>query len=172
MDAAIMLDHASQVSTQLNKGATVEAAGHLGILIRFLRLVLDHSSNGQVPTQQALVLFRQYLKLEGVRIGSKIRYTVDAQRSVMEQDPLIPAMAILSLLSKVMRTAMPASALSVELVPSGGGSGIHCIIKIPMDTSRSAVLSSMNGGGQKGLQVHHTLEGQEEVLHVEWPPEQ
>ena len=167
MDASIMYDHTAQISAQLNKGATIEAAGHLGILLRFLRSVNDEMVEGHLPAQEAMAFLRQYLKLEMLRTGSKVRYTVDADRRSLEQKHMVPAMALLPVIAQAARSA--ATSITVELISTDVGEGSHCVIKYPLRSPAPELAQRDQTKARSGLKVEEEIQGNEMTVLVKWP---
>ncbi len=170
MDVVIMHAHTSAISKQLNRGAAIEAAGHLGILDRFLRLLTEQGENGRTSVPQAMALLRQYLKLEILRMGISLSYSVDADRSLSDQVTL-PVMPLAILLSRIIQgPPVPiGTQLSVELVPSEVGDEAQCIINY---SSGPGEIPSVTKNAIPGLAIDQQVHGQEIILHVKWPVHQ
>ncbi|MDQ3099981.1 MAG: hypothetical protein M3R08_01225 [Bacteroidota bacterium] len=162
LDPIIMLAHADHISKQLNKGDTVEAAGHLGILTRFLKILVDNSAGGKfLPAQQALALYRQYLKLEVLRIGSKVRYTVDADRALLDRDVPFPGISMLRIFSAALQEIGSRDNATLSVKIGTGENVIQCVI--------TGVDHQLLEVGDPDIVVRHEVLDQQAKIIVEWP---
>ena len=101
-DEGSLYPHLSAISDRLNKGDTVEAAAHVSILGRYVRLREELEQVGEIGVDRLVLFIRQFLKLSSLRIPRKVHYTVDADRDLQEARYPIPLVPITSLLSSVL----------------------------------------------------------------------
>jgi len=82
------------IANLVRKGDAVGAASYLDGFARLLRMVLDHSVKDRVPISEELDFLRQYLKLEALRFPDGLHYEVDADRDLLDEDVLLPALLV------------------------------------------------------------------------------
>ncbi|MFZ1692280.1 MAG: histidine kinase [Flavobacteriales bacterium] len=82
------------IGNLVRDGDAVGAANYLDGFARLLRTVLDHSVKDSVPLSQDMDFLRQYLKLEALRFGNGLSYSVDADPALLDEDDAVPALVV------------------------------------------------------------------------------
>ncbi len=135
-----VMAHATHLSSLLNRNDTLAAAVHVDALLRFLRPMAGRASKEWLPLQQAILLIRQYLKLESLRADKPLRYSVDTSRDLSMADAPVPAFPLLSMVCWIQEriSGIDGSFINVELLAGPGGEETQCVIRHPLPTGDGA----------------------------------
>ena len=95
----------------------------VGQLARLLRSSLDSGATPLVPLEQELRLVRDYLEIERVRFGDRLRYTIDAPADLSSLP--VPRLALQTLVENSVKYAVSArrggASLVVRAIRADGG---------------------------------------------------
>ena len=94
MNPHFIYNSLSAIAALTQKGEQVQALSYLQGFARLLRQVLDHSVADRIPLSEEIDFLRQYLKLESLRFPGGVRYTVDADRALLDDDVEVPALLV------------------------------------------------------------------------------
>ena len=82
------------IGVLVRKGDTSAAISYLDGFARLLRMVLDHSVKDRVPISEEIEFLRQYLKLESLRFGQDLTFSVEADADLLEEDVSVPSLLV------------------------------------------------------------------------------
>jgi two-component system LytT family sensor kinase len=89
------------VSTLVAESRSSEANRMISRLSGFLRHALDHPDIDEVPLAEEIGFVREYLEIEGVRFGNRLR--VELSVAPNAEDALVPAMILQPLVENAVR---------------------------------------------------------------------
>ena len=92
------------VSTLVTDGRPAEANRMLARLADFLRATLERKDTAEVPLADEIAFTRQYLEIEEVRFGERLRVEVDIDPAA--RGALVPAMILQPLVENAVRHAV------------------------------------------------------------------
>ncbi len=104
------------ISTLVADGRPAEANRMLARLADFLRATLDRRDTAEVPLSEEIAFTRQYLEIEEVRFGERLRVEVDVDPET--RTALVPAMILQPLVENAVRHA---------IVPRAAGGAIGIV---------------------------------------------
>lgn len=94
MNPHFIYNSLNAIHNLVRKGETAAAGAYLDGFARLLRMVLDHSVKDRIPLEDEIAFLRQYLELESVRFEDGLDFTVDADRALLDDDPIVPALLV------------------------------------------------------------------------------
>lgn len=131
MNPHFIYNSLSAIAALTQKGEQVPALAYLQGFARLLRQVLDHSVADRVPLSEELDFLRQYLKLESLRFEGGIKYTVDADTALLDDDADVPALLVQPFVENAVWHGLAyregEKRLSVRFVQSNGS--IRCTVE-------------------------------------------
>jgi two-component system, LytTR family, sensor kinase len=135
------------VSTLVADGRPAEANRMLARLADFLRATLDRRDTAEVPLSEEIAFTRQYLEIEEVRFGERLRVEVDVDPET--RTALVPAMILQPLVENAVRHAIVPRA-------AGGAIGIvaareNGILRIGVHDDGPGAPQRREGPGASGL---------------------
>lgn len=144
------------INNLVRKGDHAGASSYLDGFARLLRMVLDHSVKDRVPISQELDFLRQYLKLESLRFEEGLRYDVDADRDLLDEDVDVPALLVQPFVENAVWHGLAAKEgekrLSVRFQENGDG--LRCVVEDNGVGRRAAPKRSHSDGSPSmGLQL-------------------
>ncbi len=94
LDPHFIYNSLTAIGVLARKGDVGAAVAYLDGFARLMRMVLDHGLSENVTIHQELDLLRQYLKLESLRFAGDLSYTVEADRSLLDDDARVPSLLV------------------------------------------------------------------------------
>ena len=94
MNPHFIYNSLNAIHNLVRKGETTAAGAYLDGFARLLRMVLDHSVMDRIPLEDEIAFLRQYLELESLRFEDGLDFTVDADRAMLDDDPIVPALLV------------------------------------------------------------------------------
>jgi hypothetical protein len=164
-----LLDHIERLSALVNGGSTVEAAVHLDIFKRYLRMVAG-MKDGWLPLQDSVSMLRQFLKLSSMRSSARMRYAVDVHGSLRDAAVQAPAGSLLNFLQAIMPEVLVAEAPTavVEFSRHVDADSVICTIRWSSTSKVAEELMVPVTDESRVILRHLPAEGQEKALEVEW----
>ncbi|HLQ76499.1 MAG TPA: histidine kinase, partial [Terriglobia bacterium] len=108
-----------------------------------LRFSLDVHRSGQVPLEQELKVVRDYLEIEQVRLGERLRYRIDAAN--VSPDFTLPPLSIQTLVENSIKYAVAPNREGGEIVVRTDRDGDAVNIQVT-DTGPGFLLDSIPAG--------------------------
>jgi len=108
-----------------------------------LRFSLDAHRSGQVPLEQELKVVRDYLEIEQVRLGERLRYRIDAAN--VSPDFTLPPLSIQTLVENSIKYAVAPNREGGEIVVRTDRDGDAVNIQVT-DTGPGFLLDSIPAG--------------------------
>jgi LytS/YehU family sensor histidine kinase len=148
------------VSTLVAEGRAAEANRMLARLSDFLRTTLERKDAAEVPLSDELDFTRQYLDIEEVRFGERLRVRIDVDPTT--HGALVPPMILQPLVENAVRHAIVARA-------EGGAIGIvasreNGFLRLGVDDDGPGAPSPGGlTGSRRGLGLAHTRQRLEEL---------
>jgi sensor histidine kinase YesM len=117
----------------------------VGRLASLLRASLDHTSQSLIPLRQEMAIIRDYIEIEGVRFGDKLRGTIDIPEEL--QDSKVPPFSIISLVENAVKHGITSQRGGGEVLLSAiAEQDTECLIIEVRDTGPAFDLASIPPG--------------------------
>ena len=137
------------VSTLVTERRNDEAARMLARVSDFLRLTLTAPVRDEVPLADEIDYVRQYLDIERVRFGDRLRIEVDVATDVWEAS--VPAFVLQPLIENAVRYAVAPRESGGSIVLEAERSGDLLRVSVVDDGPGMREASGSNGGAKIGL---------------------
>ena len=137
------------VSTLVTERRNDEAARMLSRVSDFLRLTLTTAVRDEVPLADEIDYVRQYLDIERVRFGDRLRTEVDVAAEAWEAS--VPAFVLQPLIENAVRHAVAPRESGGSIVIEAKRSGDLVYVSVVDDGRGLSETSNANGGVKIGL---------------------
>ena len=131
------------------------AEATLGRLAALLRFSLDGSHRGTIPLERELAIAVDYLEIEKVRFGARLRYSVDVPAEL--QSAAVPPFVIQTLVENSVRHAVSSRPKGGAIAVRASNGGGRLTISVHDDGP---------GFGEEAIVAGHGLHNIRERLHV------
>jgi len=101
------------ISTLVGEGHTVEARRMIARLADFLRATLDNTGKNEIPLDQELHFVEDYLAIEQVRLGDRLRQQVT--HDSLASNALVPTLLLQPLIENAIKHGIAATSVAGEL---------------------------------------------------------
>ena len=133
------------ISTLVVEGRSAEAATMIARLADLLRSTLERPPNDEVPLSAELHLVRQYLDIEQVRLGDRLRVEVDVDASAM--NGRVPSLLLQPIVENAVRHAIAPREQGGRIVVTAKHSGGRLFLSVDDDGPGLSTKADGNGIG-------------------------
>jgi len=167
----LLFNSLNAVSTLVLDGKATEATTMLARLAELLRSVLDAEPALETPFSQEIAFTRQYLAIEQVRLGERLRVEIDAAPDTL--DALVPGMLLQPLVENAVRhgIAPVVAGGSIRIESRLAASRLRIELRNSGEARPGAALRnhSMGIGLTNTAERLKTLYGAEHRFVLQWP---
>jgi two-component system LytT family sensor kinase len=133
------------ISTLVVDGRSAEAATMIARLSDLLRSTLERPPNDEVPLSTELQVVRQYLDIEQVRLGDRLRVEVDADASAM--NARVPSLLLQPIVENAVRHAIAPREQGGRIVVTAKHTGGRLLLSVDDDGPGLSPKAEGNGIG-------------------------
>ncbi len=127
----------------------------VGRLAGLLRASLDNSNQALIPLRQELALVSNYMDIEKVRFGDKLRVSIDVPADM--QDAMVPPMSVQALVENAVKHG---------IVPQSGGGEVFVAASVENGSLRIEVRDTGPGFDLSAVPAGHGLDNLVERLNA------